>query len=179
MSDNSTTIVPQISDYPDRLIKAKEIIEWLVSIKAIKPNKSQCILSSGAGYPIDTGAMSLSNEPEYLPFDLVTNGLEVVTKRSVFDPGENGLESFICPQCNEDILTEEWDFMDYSENGNSLLTCPLCNHASELNHYLIEPEWGFSDLGFTFWNWPDLKDEFVEEFESRLECKVKIIESHI
>lgn len=179
MSDNSTSIVPQLSDYPDRFSKAVEIVNWLITIDAIKPDKSDCTLSSEDGYAIAPGAKLLTTEPDYLPYGLVTNGLEVVTKRSVFDAGENGLDSFVCPKCNNDILTEEWDFKDFSENGNSLLTCPLCGNASELNYYQIEPAWGFSNLGFTFWNWTDLTDEFIQAFENKLGCKVKVVESHI
>lgn len=179
MSDTSTSIVPNIADYHDRLSKATEIVDWLVSIRAIKPNKSDCVLSSAQGYAIDTGAKALTDEPEYLPFGLITNGLEVVTERTVFHTGENGLDSFVCPQCYEDIASEEWNFSGFSENGNSLLECPLCHNASDINDYEIEPQWGFSNLGFTFWNWADLNDDFVEEFEKRLGCEVKIVESHI
>ncbi|TWJ04594.1 hypothetical protein JN11_00306 [Mucilaginibacter frigoritolerans] len=179
MSDSSTSIVPNITHFLDREVKAKQIIEWLVSIKAVKPVKTDCILSSELGYPIDKGASNLVDEPEYLPFSLRCNGLEVVTDREVFHTGQNGLDSFICPKCNENIISNEWDLNDYYETGNSLLLCPLCNNASDLNDYLIEPTWGFSNLGFTFWNWPPLKDEVVQEFEKILSCKVKIINSHI
>jgi len=179
MSDVSTSIVPLLCDYPDRFAKAQEIIDWLIEIKAIKPIKSDCILSSEPGYAIDIGAKLLTNESEYLPFNLKTNGLEVVTKRSIFDAGENGLDSFVCPKCNEDILYSGLDLQEYSENGTSILTCPLCNRASEINQYRIEPEWGFSNLGFTFWNWSDLTAKFIEDFEKKLQCKVKVVESHI
>jgi uncharacterized protein YbaR (Trm112 family) len=179
MSDTSTSIVPQISDYPDRFLKATEIVDWLVSLKAVNPIKSDCILSSEPGYPISDGAQLLVNEPKYLPYGMIINGLEIVTKRTVFDAGENGLDGFVCPACNEDILAEEWNLAAFHETGNSLLVCPICKQVNEINDYLIEPAWAFSNLGFTFWNWPGFKDEILEEFEKRLNCKVKVVESHL
>jgi uncharacterized protein YbaR (Trm112 family) len=179
MSDTSTTIVPVITEYPNRSRKAQEIVNWLIDIQAIKAFKDDCILSSEQGYPIDTGAKALTSTPEYLPYELNTNGLQVITERSVFDAGENGLDSFVCPNCNEDILREDWRFDDYMETGNALLMCPLCKRANDINDYNMEPAWGFSDLGFTFWNWTDLTEDFIKEFEQKLGCKVKVVESHI
>jgi hypothetical protein len=180
MSDTSTSIVPSIADYPDREQKARLIIDWLVNINAIKADKTDCILSSESGYPIDIGSKKLTYESEYLPFDLITNGLEVITTRTVFHSGENGIDTFICPLCNEDILSDAWAFFDdFYNNGNSTPTCPICKKRSALNDYLIEPAWGFSNLGFTFWNWPDFKEEVIKEFEQRLGCKVKVVSARI
>ena len=43
----------------------------------------------------------------------------------------------------------------------------------------IKPEWGFSNLGFTFWNWPPFTDQFIKNFKQRLGCDVNIVFSHI
>jgi hypothetical protein len=179
MSDNSTSIVPKLTNYPDRLSKAKSIVEWLVSIDAVEPVKTDCILSESFGYPIGKSAKALVDEPEYLPYGLIVCGLEVTTKNTVFHAGANGLDSFVCPSCGGDILGEEWDFNDFNEGGNSDLICPLCNWSADLNDYDIEPAWGFSNLGFTFWNWPPLKDSVIAEFEQRLGCEVRIVNCHI
>lgn len=179
MSDTSTTIVPELLNYPDRYKKAQSIVEWLVAIQAINPVKTNCVLSTDSGYPIAKGAKSLTHNPEYLPFNLLTNGLDVITERTVFDAGENGLDSFICPNCKQDIVAEDWNFDDYFQTGNGSLICPLCNQPSDINRFIIEPGWGFSNLGFTFWNWSNLKEDFIEEFENKLQCKVKVIESRI
>ncbi len=179
MSDISTSIVPELTIYPNRFEKAKQIVEWLTDIKAIKGDKADCILSSALGYPIDSGAVVLTTEPKQLPFNLVVNGLQVVTEPSVFDAGENGLDSVICPNCKEDILAEEWNLEGFIKSENPLLECPLCEQQSDLNSYVIEPTWGFSNLGFTFWNWTGFTDDFIKEFEQKLGCKVKVVESII
>lgn len=35
-----------------------------------------------------------------------------------------------------------------------------------------------SNLGFVFWNWPTLSDEFVSEIQARLGCGVEIVNAH-
>jgi len=32
-----------------------------------------------------------------------------------------------------------------------------------------------SNLGFTFWNWPEFTDEFINEFRMRLNCEITIV----
>ena len=179
MSDNSTSIVPKLTQYPDRLIKAKTIVDWLIGIGAVESVKTDCILGKGLGYPIGKNAKAVVDEPGDLPYGLIVCGLEVITENTVFHAGANGLDSFVCPNCGDDILEAGWDLNDFHEQGIPSLTCPLCNQVADLNDYAIEPTWGFSNLGFTFWNWPELKDSVIAEFEERLGCEVKIVDCHI
>ena len=181
MSDTSTSIVPNISYYPDAAEKAVEIVDWLISIKAVKPEKTKCILSEETGYPIGEGARLLTDGPEQLPFKLVTNGLEVITTRTIFSAFEGGLDKMVCPKCGTDILDEDsFDFLDnYYDKGDAMLACTHCKKKSDLNEYLTEPAWAFSNLGFTFYNWPEFKKDVIKDFEKRLGCKVKVVEAHI
>ena len=103
MSDHSISIVPRQSNYPDKEDKAKEILEWLVSLDIVKPTLSDCVLSSRNGYAISNGARFVTTDPDSLPFGLITNGLEIITDRQVFHTGQNGIEELICPDCRQDI----------------------------------------------------------------------------
>jgi hypothetical protein len=150
MSDSSITIVPKQSNYPNAEEKAQELLSWLVSRNIVKNSISDCILSKNGGYAIAEGAQEITDETEYLPYDLLTNGLEIETGRQVFDNGENGIDEIICPSCHGDILENEWDISDWHEGRTDNLTCPLCNVQAEINTFNIEPKWGFSNLGFTF-----------------------------
>ena len=180
MSDHSISIVSKQSAYPDKEIKAKEILEWLVSLDIIKPTLSDCILSSNDGHSISDGAKHITTEPEYLPFDLTTNGLEIITKRQVFHTGQNGIEELICPGCKQDIANEDWDFLsEWGDNKSNNLTCPLCNVGTDIHQFNFTPEWGFSDLGFTFWNWVSLTDRFINDFKQKLGCDISIVYTHI
>lgn len=153
MSDYSISIIPKQSTFPERQSKAKEILEWLISLDIIKSKLSDCIPRSNYGYEISNGAKLVCNEPAALPFHFATNGLEIITERQVFDTGEIGIEELICPNCKQDISSEDWDFLSgWIDNLTNNLTCPLCNIGTAIHQFKFMPEWGVSDLGFTFWN---------------------------
>lgn len=179
MSDHSITIVPRQSSYPDNERKAKEILEWLVYKDIVKPTLSNCILSSHNGYSISDGAKQVKAFPDDLPFDLITNGLEIITERHVFDAGENFIVELTCPSCNENIAMDDWDLNPWSNKESDNLTCTQCGHETEIHNYAFEPEWGFSDLGFTFWNWSHFTDDFIDEFKKKLNCEISIVNQHI
>ena len=176
MSDHSISIVPRQSAYIDKENKAKEILEWLVSLDIVKPTLSDCVLSSKNGYALSNGARLVTTEPDFLPFGLGTNGLEIITGRQVFHTGENGIEELICPNCTQDISLEDWDFLsDWSDNKSNNITCPLCGVATDIHSFSFTPQWGFSDLGFTFWNWSELKDDFINDFKQKLNCNISVV----
>jgi hypothetical protein len=180
MSDQSISIVPKKSAYPDKEAKAKEMLDWLVSLDIVKPTVSDCVLSSNNGYAIAEGATLISSDPEYLPFFLSTNGLEVITERQVFHTGQNGMDELICPNCKQDIANEDWNFLtEWSDNKSNNLICPLCDVATDIHQFRFTPSWGFSDLGFTFWNWPPFTDSFINDFKEKLGCEIDIVHTHI
>jgi hypothetical protein len=169
MSDHCISIVPKQSFYPDKETKANEILHWLVSLDIVMPTLSDCNLGSDYGYAISNGAKSVSAEPEFLPFDLHSNGLEIITERQIFDTGQNGIEELICPNCSNNIANEDWDFFD--EWGS--------NVATDIHQFKFTPEWGFSDLGFTFWNWPSFTEDFISDIKQKLGCEINVVHSWI
>lgn len=176
MSDHSISIVPRLSRFINKEKTIDQILEWLVSLDIVKPTLSDCVLSSNNGYAISNGAMNVTKVPEILPFDLITNGLEIITERQIFHTGENGIQELICPNCNSDLSSESWDFLnEWDENNSDNLTCPSCNGKAEIHNFRFTPQWGFSDLGFTFWNWSELKEDFVNEFKQKLNCDINVV----
>lgn len=175
MSDHSISIVPRLSAYPDNKTKAKEILDWLISLDVVKPTLSDCTLQEEGGYAVSEGAKKVTVQPDDLPFDLITNGLMIVTERQVFDTGENFIYELTCPDCNTNIAFDDWDLKPWSNKENDNLVCTQCGHEIEIHNYTFEPEWGFSDLGFTFWNWPDFTNDFISEFRKKLDCEVSIV----
>ena len=176
MSDSSISIVPKRSDYPGNKKKAKEILNWLVSLDVVSAKLSDCVLGDDGGYSISKGALTVTDDPKSLPFVLSANGLEIKLERQVFDTGRNDIEALYCPSCNKDILDHGLDFIDrwYEENEDDV-TCPLCNTTNEIHAFRFVPEMGFSNLGFTFWNWPEFSKEFIDEFGQRLGCEVSVV----
>jgi len=180
MSDASIAIVPKKSSYPNNVEKADEILKWLISRDIVKPNLTDCILSSKKnGYAISVGAIQISRFPDHLPFNSLTNGLEILTERRVFDTGENWIDKLICPHCKENIAFHEWDLDAWYSRQSDNFTCALCRHQTDIHDFTFEPDWGFSDLGFKFWNWGEFTDEFMADFQKRLGCEISIVHQHI
>ena len=179
MSDFSISIVPRRSKYPNNKLKAKEILDWLVSRDIVKATPSDCILSSETGYAISKGARKVAFSPDDLQYDLVVNGLEIVTERQVFDTGSNGIDVCICTICKENIAFDDFDLNPWNNNESDNLACPLCGNETDIHNYTFAPEWGFSDLGFKFWNWSNFSDEFIDELKKKLNCEISIVQQHI
>ncbi|WP_149914927.1 sugar ABC transporter ATPase [Sphingobacterium cavernae] len=180
MSDYSVSIVPQQSSYPDNKDKAKEILNWLISEDIIKSSLTDCVLGPEIGYAISEGAKKISDNIEELPFNITTNGLDVITSRQILHTGINGMDECICPNCKGNIVNDDWDFLDeWFDQKSDNLTCTQCAQENEINKYSFTPQWGFSNLGFTFWNWGEFKNDFIEEFQRRLGTYVYIVHSHI
>ncbi|HYG38518.1 MAG TPA: hypothetical protein VD908_07870 [Cytophagales bacterium] len=179
MSDYSISFVPKQSIFPNPQEKANEIFEWLVSKDIIKPFLSDCILSSQKGFSISDGAKKVCLFPNDLPFNLRTNGVEIITERQVFDTGENGIEELICPICGVNIAVKDWDLNSWDSGGSDNIKCTNCDVESEINKFHFSPEWGFSNLGFTFWNWPEFNTDFIKEFEQKMGCTLTIVYQHI
>lgn len=175
MSDHSISIVPKISKYPGNHKMAWEILEWLVARNIVEAGVSNCVLG-GDGYSMAKGAEKVVKEPGDLPVELLVNGLEIITEKRVFHTGENGIDELICPACKQNLVNEDWDFFGvWQEQQDDNITCPLCDTENSIHSFTFTPEWGFSDLCFTFWNWSELTDSFIEEFKQKLECDVNIV----
>jgi hypothetical protein len=178
MSDNSISIVPKKSTYYNKEAKAKEILEWLISRDIVKSEILE--FSLNPDYAFSDGAEQITNFPDRVKKLPTFSGLDIITSRAVFDTGENGMEECICPNCKKNIAQEDWDFLNnwYEEKSDDLI-CPLCNVATDIHEYNFDPEWGFSDLSFTFWSLDDLKDSFINEFKEKLSCNVSVVHQHL
>ena len=94
---------------------------------------------------------------------LITSGVEVRTERgfnmwalaAVF-------EGFNCPKCRSkvDPLEDKFGLGDALNNWldntatESDLICPQCSKKTPLTKWECRPPLAFSNLAFTFWNWP-------------------------
>ncbi|MBO0356343.1 hypothetical protein J0X19_00160 [Hymenobacter sp. BT186] len=180
MSDYSISLVPRQSTYLNPEAKTTEILKWLVAIDVVKPTISDCILGSEGGYAVSEGAKLIVANPTRLPFNLRNNGLEISTNRSVFDARGNGLDELICPLCVKDISGFAYEFLaPWATGKTDSITCPQCGIGSDIHSFEFIPTWGFSNLGFTFWSWPQFTDAFLTDFEYRLGCQVDVVCQHL
>ena len=48
--------------------------------------------------------------------------------------GENGIEELICPNCIQDISSQDWNFPgEWNDNKSNNLTCPLCETGTDIH----------------------------------------------
>ncbi|WP_343566525.1 hypothetical protein [Sphingobacterium sp.] len=178
MSDYTISLVPRVSRYAFAEIAVDDILKWLVSKDIVKAELSECTLGN-LGYAFSDGAQYIVLEPHLLPYQLDINGLEITTERTIFNTGQNGIDRIVCPNCTENIVDNEWDLDPWYKGFTDNLLCPICGTESDIHQYVFEPQWGFSNLGFTFWNWPELKPEFIVELQEKLNCDLEVVGSHI
>ena len=178
MSDSYISIVPEQVEKAKANKLAEKVVNWLISRKIIKAELTDCTLGNDGHEPDENFKEVVEDEKYWWFIDLDTNGLEVITEKYVFHNGGNGLEEITCPNCKTNIIETDWgEAVDewVKETGLDKVTCPNCQEARSITEYNFEPAWGFGELGFTFWNWQELKEDFIKEIEALLNSKVKLI----
>ena len=183
MGDWFQTIVDKDASVEEAEILAYEIRDWLIDRGIIQATMTDCVLGGdGRGYPPGpnyAGAVGSGDHSSFL--QLWTNGLELIVGRTVFDSGQGG-NTVLCPKCQTPQANHiQWvDAVgEWYEGKAALLLCPHCKTATPITEWVFDPPWGFGNLGFKFWNWPSLKDEFVSEFRERLKHQIVVVKGKL
>jgi hypothetical protein len=162
---------------------ASRIRDWLIAEGIVEREMTDCVLGSDLGYPPGPNAeQAVDDEPMDDVRELLRDGLDIITKRSVFHamPGEVEL---ICTDCGQRFdPPDEWQEAIgewYDERGPGNLKCPHCGVERPIIAWEHDPVWGFGYLGFEFWNWPPLRKSFVEEVSKRLGHRVVLVEGKL
>jgi hypothetical protein len=150
------------------------IMEWLIKSEVVAPAGTGCVLGDGPGHAPGLRYAEAVVVPDHALLRLKTNGVNAVTGRTVFHNGQSGVERISCPHCG---VVADWDDVadtigTWYEGGHGSRPCVGCQRRVGLNDWRWEPPWGFGHLGFTFWNWPQLRPEFVAEVSARLGHRV-------
>ena len=182
MSDFSISLVPNKTEVDNKEIVRNSILDYLINRKIIRDEKSDCVLNSKGGFPPGKNVSSILIDENDNNFkSLWTNGLEIIEERTVFHTGGNGIEKIKCPKCDSDIIDSDWgNYIDYWYKGkDNSFECPDCKKRISITNCNFEPNWGFSDFGLTFWNWPNIKESLVRELEEISNLKFKKVYTHI
>ncbi len=163
-------------DEADQL--ATTTLAWLIDAGIVLTEPTDCVLS-GLGHPLGPHYTAAVTEDSPHLLTLHTNGVEVITGRTVFY--SMGADHAACPVCGHITeLTDQgiqpndaWHELsdtigDWFEGGSGLHACPNCRNLVELNNWTWSPPWGFGHLGITFWNWPPLSPRFLADVTQRL-----------
>lgn len=113
--------------------------------------------------------------------DCFGSGMNIQIGRSLYWPGELGLESITCPRCNHFHEPNDVDWASAAiawsnQEGSDLLTCLRCAREVSISSWRFEPAWGFGNLAFEFKEW-FLKEEFVKQIGDALGHEVVMVSS--
>jgi hypothetical protein len=157
---------------------AAAVLDWFVERGVVLAERTDCVLG-GNGHAAGPNYTSAVTRPDPSLHTLRTNGLQVITERTVFHSSE--VERISCPHCgaathftvDSGEPDDAWENMSaniatWYSGGNDAHSCSACGRTAGLNEWRWDPPWGFGYLGFTFWNWPPIKDDFVIDLAHRL-----------
>jgi hypothetical protein len=157
---------------------AAATLAWLMDTGIVLAETTDCVLGD-VGYPPGPRYATAVTEADPRLPTLRTNGVEVITGRTVFY--SMGADQVTCPRCYQvTVLTDDrgqpnqtWHELSdtigtWFEGGGADYQCPNCGHLVGLNDWTWSPAWGFGHLGIKFWNWPRLSPHFLAEVSQRL-----------
>lgn len=151
-----------------------EVLSWLVEQGIVMAESTDCILGNHGHRP-GPNYTAATVEPSPDLHRLATNGVRVVTRRTVFY--SIGPNQVVCPQCGTAVVDDRdkdsWDEFssvidEWYDGGSGVRACKQCGTRVGINEWGWSPPWGFGYLGFEFWNWPMLNPGFVAAVSKRL-----------
>lgn len=171
------------------------ITNWLQEKEIIEQSKSICLLGfEDLGYKPSINYLKVVDYNNDI-LSLAVCGFDISARKEVFNRTQfNTATKVCCPICNhnrfegntesdfyQELVPSEtlemyYEFQDGFENWTNgtetFITCPECKNSSLVENYIYEPKIYFSNIGFYFWNWSDLKSDFISEFEEKIDCKM-------
>lgn len=201
MSDNYITICP-VKEVDNPIALSEKILNWLQLNNIIETEQSYCIMSlKKQGYKPGKKHLDAIGCDENI-LRLQVCGLEIKTEPEVFGAGAfTPMTTLECPHCNtnrfkgitpQDFFTDQCtpeqlnrfntvfpEFDTWTNHKKAVLTCPHCETESLITDYKADNSIVFSNLGFTFWNWPDLTDDFLEALKHEIGTDIVRINGHI
>ena len=69
------------------------------------------------------------------------------------------------------VAIESWSIA----GGPGILACAHCGAELPITEWRHDPPWAFANPGIEFWNWPQLRQEFLNKVSEVLEHQVRLI----
>ncbi|MEQ8925098.1 MAG: hypothetical protein RLO81_04755 [Fulvivirga sp.] len=181
MSDSYITIVPTGVTNEKAKELSKKSFDWLIEKEIISKEKTDCVLGQNFGYAPGLRYKDIIDGDDFGLLNIKTNGLEFILERRVFDSGENELEEINCPNCGFKNIDSEWGekIGSWINEENDKINCQECDNDSSITDYIFEPTWGLGEFGLTFWNWPSLTLDFLNELRKLFDTDIKVINGRL
>jgi hypothetical protein len=182
VGDYFQTVVFKDVPLEQSLELGNKLVRWLVEQEIVIGEETDCILSTKKnGYPPAKRYQLATKQPIDKHFLLLnTNGVELITGRTVFHAGQMDFE-MVCPHCQHKLkkfdecnkAIECW----YQGQTINFVKCPACQQSHDLLSW--QSNYGFSSLGLTFWNWPELALKFLGRLGQIIDKKTQVVNGKI
>ena len=177
MSDKFISIVSEKTSLTNTKELAKKITRFLTEKRIIKSELSDCVFGGDGHKPAENFFSIIENINNGL-LELSVNGVQISTERQVFHNGGNGLDEILCPNCGENQIEEDWGTLLenwLNQTQSDKLKCSKCSSEYSITKFDFIPNWGFGNFGLIFWNWGELKAEFIAELRKIIGTELKIV----
>lgn len=183
MGDWFRTIVDTEATPDEARGLAAGVLDWLIADGFVSAERTDCVLGADAGHAPGTRYGEAVQDPDPALAALWSNGLHITVGRTVFDAGQGEPSAVTCPHCAAEtpLVDAYWSPVEenwapfgeavaaWSEGDDAPVACPSCGRTAPVHtwHWAGD-HFAFGHLGFTFWNWPALRPEFVADLSHRL-----------
>jgi hypothetical protein len=165
VGDRFQTIVDLDATATDAEPLARRVLDWLAAEGVVLAERIKCVPGQPLGHPPGPHwERAVTDDWDFEPWD----GLAVHTRRTGFTSGADMPGAAVCPHCaSATPLDDETGprfftaMQTWHDKGSASVDCPACAAT------VAVPDWSwdeatlaFGHLGFEFWNWPDLTEDF-------------------
>lgn len=176
MGDWSWTIVDVEVTAADAAMAGERAVRALITRRVVLEEQDR---SGGALlWPPGSASGSTTRSGERPVAGVLHTGIELVTGRTVFDTGGNGVE-LACGACKGSLEPDDRYFEQVGEwhegDDHVIYACPLCGSQTRLVDWDGPFAFALGNLGIRLWNWPRLSDEFVREMSSVLGHRIRLV----
>ncbi|WP_435283283.1 hypothetical protein [Streptomyces koelreuteriae] len=174
MGDRFQTIVDLDATATDAEPLARRVLDWLTAEGVVLAERTDCVLGQPLGQPPGPHwERAVTDDWDFEPWD----GLAVHTSRTGFTSGADMPGAAVCPHCatatplDDETRPRFFTAMQtWHDTGTASVDCPACTTP------VAVPDWSwdetplaFGHLGFEFWNWPDLTEDFRTRLAGQLD----------
>ncbi|MEU6591379.1 hypothetical protein ABZ923_19515 [Streptomyces sp. NPDC046881] len=178
MSDHEQTLVEISLSAADARNRAAAVRDWLLATGVIVANPTPGTLADPSEFLAGPEAEARATDDD-VERALMNSGVDIVTRRQVFDSGEN-LEPPACRRCAAPLAQDQYVdlLLRWLHSDEPTVFCSSCEHSEPLGDWPGEWACQVGELAVCFNNWPPLREAFVCELGQRLGPRWRVVYGH-